>query len=63
MHDLNQAARYSHELVVVKDKSIYRQGSPDKVLTKKFLADVFRVRAEVFTGPDGGIIFNPVSVY
>lgn len=63
MHDLNQAARYSHELVVVKDKSIYQQGSPDKVLTKKFLADVFRVRAKVFTGPDGGIIFNPVSVY
>ena len=63
MHDLNQAARYSHELVVVKDKSVYQQGSPDKVLTKKFLADVFRVRAEVFTGPNGGIIFNPVSVY
>lgn len=63
LHDLNQAARYSHELVVVKDKSVYQQGSPDKVLTKNFLADVFRVRAEVFTGPDGGIIFNPVSVY
>ena len=33
------------------------------IVPANLLADVFRVRAEVFTGPDGGIIFNPVSVY
>lgn len=62
LHDLNQAAKYSHELVVVKDKGIFAQGSPNDVLTPAFLSDVFGVKAVKYRSESGDEILNPVSV-
>lgn len=62
LHDLNQAARYSHQLVVVKDKGIFAQGESKKVLTVPFLADVFKVQAETYRSADGNELLNPESV-
>lgn len=47
LHDINHAARYSDELIVIKDKQVYTKGNPWEVLESNVLKDVFRVEAEV----------------
>lgn len=47
LHDINHAARYSDELVVIKDKKIFKKGDPWEVLASNVLRDVFRVEAEI----------------
>lgn len=62
LHDLNQAAKYSHNLVVVKNKGIIKEGTPSEVLTVEFLAEVFGVKAEPYVNEKGHTILNPVEV-
>ena len=49
LHDMNHAARYSDELIVLKDKGIYKQGDPWQVIKNGVLEDVFKVEAEIMT--------------
>jgi iron complex transport system ATP-binding protein len=52
LHDLNQAARYSHRLLVLKDGRIYRQGTPEDIITGELLADVFNIHAKIMRDPE-----------
>lgn len=54
LHDLNQAARFSHRMVVFEAGEIVADGPPASVLTRDMLADVFHVRAEVIPHPEDG---------
>ncbi len=55
LHDINHAARYSDELVVMKDHGIYRQGDPWEVLSSgDVLSDVFRIEAEITRDTETG---------
>ena len=47
LHDINHAARYSDELIVIKDKHVYTKGNPWEVLESNVLRDVFRVDAQI----------------
>ena len=47
LHDINHAARYSDELVVMHDHGIRVTGEPWEVLAGGVLRDVFRVDAEI----------------
>jgi len=47
LHDVNQAARYSDRMVVLKDGCVSARGVPEEVLTEEMLADVFGVEARV----------------
>jgi iron complex transport system ATP-binding protein len=47
LHDINQAARYSDRMVVLKDGCVSARGKPDEVLTKELLADVFGIEAMI----------------
>ncbi|MFA5658007.1 MAG: ABC transporter ATP-binding protein [Oscillospiraceae bacterium] len=47
LHDMNHAARYSDELIVLQDKKIHTQGEPRKLLQSGVLEEVFSVDAEV----------------
>ena len=49
LHDMNHAARYSDELIVLKDKNIYKQGDPWQVIKDGVLEDVFKVEADIMT--------------
>ncbi|MGU3437485.1 ABC transporter ATP-binding protein [Actinomycetes bacterium M1A6_2h] len=53
LHDLNLAARYSDELVVMQAGRIVATGSPADVITEDLLRDVF--------GLDATVIADPVS--
>lgn len=54
LHDLNQAARYSDRMIVLREGEIYADGSPDEVLTQDLLAEVFKVQAAIVTDPSSG---------
>lgn len=54
LHDLNQAARYSHRMIVLKEGQIVADGAPAQVLTAELIADVFHVDANIVTDPYSG---------
>lgn len=49
LHDLNLACRYADNIVAIKNKSIYAQGAPEKIITKKMVYDVFNIKCEIST--------------
>lgn len=51
LHDINQAARYCDHLIVMKQGQIITQGSPESVLTKAMLKDVFALDAQIHQDP------------
>jgi iron complex transport system ATP-binding protein len=62
LHDLNQAARFSHRLIVLKQGRIYAAGSPGDVLTDTMLREVFEVEGVVGRDPlTNTPIFTPLQ--
>ncbi|MFZ3494058.1 ABC transporter ATP-binding protein [Streptomyces sp. 5.8] len=53
LHDLNLAARYSDNLIVMKAGSVLAQGHPREVLTAELLHEAFGLRAMVIDDPVG----------
>ncbi len=51
LHDLNQAARFSHRLVVLHQGEIYSAGTPGEVMTDTMLREVFEVQGVVGHDP------------
>lgn len=51
LHDLNLAAAYCDELLVMNNGSLYTNGTPQQVLTEETLQHVFRVKAGISTNP------------
>lgn len=58
LHDINQAARYSDRLIVLKDGQIRYDGIPQCVLCKDMFRSIFEIDAEIFT-KDGTCFFTP----
>jgi len=48
LHDLNQAARYSDNILVLKDGEIWEYDNPKSILRKKLLKEVFRVDGHIY---------------
>ncbi|MEU0195459.1 ABC transporter ATP-binding protein [Streptomyces afghaniensis] len=53
LHDLNLAARYSDNLVVMRAGSILAQGHPRDVLTAELLHEAFGLHAKIIDDPVG----------
>ncbi|MER5948543.1 ABC transporter ATP-binding protein [Streptomyces sp. NPDC001904] len=53
LHDLNLAAAYCAQVVVVRQGRVVSAGAPEEVLTEELIADVYGVRARV-TVPEPG---------
>jgi iron complex transport system ATP-binding protein len=61
LHDVNHAARYSHEIVAMKSGRIVGSGTPREIMTAAFLRDVFGLEAQVIADPtDGTPVCLPV---
>ncbi|MBB3053285.1 iron complex transport system ATP-binding protein [Prauserella isguenensis] len=54
LHDLNSAARYSHQMIALCEGRVYAAGSPHEVMTSHMLGDVFGVKADIFYDPRNG---------
>lgn len=51
MHDLNLASLYFDRLILLKDGSIYADGSPANILTEKIINDVFSTTVHLMKHP------------
>jgi iron complex transport system ATP-binding protein len=49
LHDLNLAAQYCDRLVILREGSIHRQGTPAEVITPELIKEVFGL--DVYVGP------------
>lgn len=56
LHDLQQAAAYSHHLIAVKNGKIQAMGSPVSILSSQFLKDIYDIDAKVQFDEDFPII-------
>ncbi|GAA4180949.1 ABC transporter ATP-binding protein [Gryllotalpicola koreensis] len=54
LHDLNMAARYADQLVVVADGRVLASGAPADVITEPVLATAFGLAARVIADPETG---------
>lgn len=54
LHDLNQASRYAHHLVALRDGRIHAAGAPADVVTAELVETVFGVRCQVVPDPVAG---------
>lgn len=56
-HDLNLAARYADDIVILKQGRDVVSGSPRDVLTSPILREMFSIEAYLVYGEDGGLLF------
>ncbi|WP_247046556.1 ABC transporter ATP-binding protein [Arthrobacter rhizosphaerae] len=54
LHDISLAARYSDNMVVMKDGGIVASGAPQEVVTARLLQEVFGLNAHIVTEPTAG---------
>ena len=54
LHDLNQACRYAHRIVAMKDGSIVCEGRPADVITEELVHQVFGLHARIIADPITG---------
>lgn len=47
LHDLNHAARFSHELIAMRSGQLLYQGTPTEVMQRDVLKDVFQIEAKI----------------
>lgn len=52
LHDLNQAARYSHRLIAMKDGRIVCQGPPNEMFSRCFFQEVFGIDVSIYYDED-----------
>jgi iron complex transport system ATP-binding protein len=53
IHDLNLAARFADQVVILKDGAIIDRGAPKEVITPNNLATAFNILARVIEDPVG----------
>jgi len=59
LHDLNNAARFSHHMVALSGGRIFDAGPPERVMTPELFQEVFHVEADVVSDPRTG---NPLCI-
>ena len=55
LHDINHAARFSHEMVAMKGGEIIKIGTPAEIMTREVLRSVFDIEARLMTDPYNGV--------
>jgi iron complex transport system ATP-binding protein len=62
LHDLNQAARYAHELVAIKHGRLVAGGAPAAVVSAELIRDVFGLDVHIIDDPvTGGPLCVPAG--
>lgn len=54
LHDLNQAAQYSDEIIVLKDGILLKKGKPKDIFTQNLLKEVYNIDCQVIYDPQEG---------
>jgi iron complex transport system ATP-binding protein len=60
MHDLHLASKFCRRLVLLKEGRVVRDGTPEEVLQKKILEEVYEVPVKIFRDEsDGSFMISP----
>ncbi len=51
LHDLNLASRYAHQLVAIKNQTVYAQGKPEDIISCEMVKHVFDMHCQVTIDP------------
>ncbi|ANF98267.1 ABC transporter ATP-binding protein [Paenibacillus bovis] len=62
LHDINQAIRYSHHLIAMKEGRIVMSGEPKQIVTAELIRSVYDVHVAVRQDEEAGLYVIPVSV-
>jgi len=54
LHDINHAARFSDEIIAMKEGEIVTTGIPEEIITNEVLKEVFHIDARVMIDPYNG---------
>lgn len=54
LHDLNLAARYSDEIILMNRGEVTALGSPHQVITKKNIEKIYKIKVEILSHPITG---------
>ena len=54
IHDLNLASEYSNRLILLKDRAIYKMGTPEEVITFMTIEEVYNTLVYVEKNPLSG---------
>lgn len=54
LHDINHAARFSHNIVAMRSGKIIAQGKPEDVITNPVLKEVFNIEARIIIDETNG---------
>jgi iron complex transport system ATP-binding protein len=55
LHDMNNAARFSHHMITLSEGKVFAAGPPEEVVTPEMLKEVFHVEAEIMPDPRTGV--------
>lgn len=58
LHDLNHAARYSHELIAMKSGQVLHHGTPKEVITNEALQKIYNIDAKIVLDEDIPVCFT-----
>ncbi|MUG69181.1 ABC transporter ATP-binding protein [Paenibacillus validus] len=62
LHDINQAIRYSDEIVVMKHGRVELQGAPQEIITAQTIQSVYGVQSIIRQDEEAGMIVLPVGI-
>jgi len=62
LHDINQAAAYSHRILSLHERKIYSYGETETVVNDGMFREVFSVETEPFTHNDGRTVNIPERI-
>ncbi|MBW7476274.1 ABC transporter ATP-binding protein [Paenibacillus oenotherae] len=55
VHDLNHASRYAQHVIAIKKGKVAGEGSPQAVITKDIMREVFGIEADIIPDPRTGV--------
>ncbi len=58
-HDLQLAANCADRILLLKEGRLFADGTPEEILTRENIRDVYSLDASVFRTPEGGIAILP----
>lgn len=62
LHDINQAIRYSDEIIIMKDGQVVMQGEPSEIITMETIKEIYAVDVVVKSDEESGLYIVPVGI-
>lgn len=55
LHDLNQAAQYSDEVLVLKNGCLFKYGTPKEIFTEELITEIYNIKCKIIYEKETGL--------